>query len=61
MFALVITVIFSPAEQWPVIPGQSRPSFEEHDAIRIKPYRLAYQKSIFTNDISLILDRKSHD
>ena len=24
-------------------------------------YRLGYHKSIFTNDISLILDRKSHD
>ena len=34
--ALCITVVFSPEEQWPVIPSQSTSIFEEYDAIRIK-------------------------
>ena len=51
--ANLLRVLFSPTEYWFVIPGQSRSIFEEHDAIKIE---WNYQKSIFTNDISLILD-----
>ena len=48
----------SSAEWWlNVIRGQPRSIFGEHDAIRIFQDRLGNQKFIFTNDISLILDR----
>ena len=35
IIAYLLRVLFSSAEYWLVIPGQSRSIFEEHDAIRI--------------------------
>ena len=54
--ANLLRVLSSPAEYWLVIPGHSSSIFEEHDATKIE---WDYQKSLFTNDISLILDNQN--